>query len=157
MKHKPTSTDALVASKARLVNFAHTYSESNINKSDFYLHCEHLNAFKSMQNNDNMIIFKLDKDTKVVILNKQYYNNKTADILNNTTKIKILEEQRIQHKLLGFYNEHIIPKKIYETIHPARSQRPQLYGLPKIHKQNIPQDQFYQWSALPNIALPSRW
>ena len=62
-----------------------------------------------------------------------------ADILNNTTKFKILgsvqdldkiilKEQWIQHELLGFYNEHLIHK----TIHPVGSQRLQLYGPPKI-------------------------
>ena len=90
LKHKLTSTDALVAFNARLVDFAHTYCGSFINKSNFYLHCEHPNAVKSLQNNDNIIISKLDKGTGVVILNKQDYNNKIADILNNTTKFKLL-------------------------------------------------------------------
>ena len=30
-----------------------------------------------------------------------------------------------------------------------------MYGLPKIHKRNIPLDQFYQWLALPNTDLLS--
>ena len=66
------------------------------------------------------IISKPEKGACVIILNKQDYNNKMADILNNTTKFKIfgsvddfdktaLEEQWIKRELFGFYNEHLIP------------------------------------------------
>ena len=99
-----------------------------------------------MQNNNNIVISKSDKGTIVVILNKQDYNNKITDILNNATKFKILGSvhefdntaQKEQCKLFWFYNEHLITKKIYEIICRVRSQRPWLYGLPKIHKHNIP-------------------
>ena len=33
---------------------------------------------------------------------------------------------------------YLIPKSVNEKIHPIGSQRPWLYGLPKIHKPNIP-------------------
>ena len=62
-----------------------------------------------------------------------------ADILDDTTKFKTLDnvrecnktavqEQRLQRELLWFYNEQLILRE---------SQRPRLYELTKIHKQNI--------------------
>ena len=65
-------------------------------------------------------------------------------IRNNITKFKIfgsvdnfhetaLEKQRIQHEILRFYHEYLIPKKIYEIICQAGSQRRRLYVIPKIH------------------------
>ena len=48
-KHKPTSTDALTPFKTRLVDLAHMYSGSTIDKYDFYFHREHLNDVKSLQ------------------------------------------------------------------------------------------------------------
>ena len=72
-----------------------------------------------------------------------------ADILKDANKFKLLGsvnkfnktaiiEQRIQPKLLEYYKNHLIPKKVYEKINPVGSQRPRLYGLPKIHKLNTP-------------------
>ena len=159
------STETFVAFIAWLVDFAHSHCGSNINKSDFYLLHEHLNAVKYLCNK-NIIISKPEKAARVVILNKQDYINKIADILNDTIKFTILgsvddfdktaiQEQGIQCELLRFYNEHLIPKMIYKKIHPIGSQTLQLCGLPKIHKPDIPQDQFYQWSPLPNTAFPS--
>ena len=88
------------------------------------------------------------------------------DILNDTTKFKTLgnvdefdkttiQEQHIQCELLGFYNEHLIPKKIYEKIYPDGSQRPQLWTPPKFTNKITPSDQFYQSSALLSTTLLS--
>ena len=82
LKHKPTSTDALMAFKARLVDLAHMGSRSTLDKSDFYLHHKRLNAVKPLCNNN--IISKPDKRAGFVILVKEDYNNKMADILKNT-------------------------------------------------------------------------
>ena len=67
------------------------------------------------------------------------------------------QEQRIQRKLLGFYEEHIVSQNNYEKIRLVGSQRQWLYGLPEIHKHNIPLRPIYLWSALPNITLPCGW
>ena len=138
----PTSTDALVVFKAKLVDFADTYCGSNIDKSDLFLHHEHLNAVISLRNNDNMRISKPDKGAGVVI-NKQDYDSKMVDILK-ITKFKIFgsvdsfdkitqKEQRIQQELHRFFNEHLIPRKIYDKMRPVESQRSRLCRLPKFH------------------------
>ncbi len=63
---------------------------------------------KSSHNNNNIIPSKPDKDeAAVVILDKEYYNDKIADIVKDSTKFKTLgsvdefnktaiEEQQIQ-------------------------------------------------------------
>ena len=64
--------------------------------------------------------------------------------IHNADKFKILarvdefdktaiEEQQIQHELLEYYKNHLIPKEVYEKIRPVGYQRPRLYGLPKTH------------------------
>ena len=80
-----------------------------------------------------IIIAKPDKGV-LVILSKQDYL-KMTDILDNTTEFKTphnveecdkttTEEQHIKCELLGFYNEHLIPKKICKKICPVGSKRP---------------------------------
>ena len=40
--------------------------------------------------------------------------------------------------LLQLKKECLISKQVYEPIRPAGSQRPRMYGLPKIHKKDVP-------------------
>ena len=40
--------------------------------------------------------------------------------------------------LLQLKKECLISKQVYEAIRPAGSQRPRMYGLPKIHKKDVP-------------------
>ena len=47
-------------------------------------------------------------------------------------------ESRIQRRLLQLRKESLISKQVYEAIFPAGSQRPRMYGLPKIHKKDVP-------------------
>ena len=71
-----------------------------------------------------------------------------ATILNNTTKfLKIGDlsfddthklEIKSQKGLLELFKKKFISREVYELIHPIGSQRPRMYGLPKIHKSDIP-------------------
>ncbi len=69
-KHKPTSIDGFITLKACLADLAHVDSGSNIDKSDFYLHHQHLNAGKSLCNNTAFVKSKPDNESGVVILNR---------------------------------------------------------------------------------------
>ena len=53
---------------------------------------------------------------------------------DNTAKI----ESRIQRRLLQLRKEYLISKQVYEAIRPTGSQRPRIYGIPKIHKTDVP-------------------
>ena len=53
---------------------------------------------------------------------------------DNTAKI----ESRIQRRLLQLKKECLISKEFYEAIRPTGSQRLRMYGLPKIHKKDVP-------------------
>ena len=53
---------------------------------------------------------------------------------DNTAKIKA----HIQRRLLQLKKEGLLPSKIYSRIRPTGSQRPRVYGFPKIHKQDVP-------------------
>ena len=52
---------------------------------------------------------------------------------DNTAKI----ESRIQRRLLQLRKESLISKQVYEAIRFTGSQRPRMYGLPKIHKNHV--------------------
>ena len=47
-------------------------------------------------------------------------------------------ENKLQKYFLELFKSKLISKDIYEFIRPVGSQRPRMYGLPKIHKFGIP-------------------
>ena len=147
--NKLRSEEQLAALKARLNDLAHAYCGSSIDLGDFLMTKECFQAIKSLRTNEEILIIKLDKGGGVVILNKNDYNDKMKTILNDTTKFLDLGpvtnkdntakiESRIQRQLLQVRKECLISKQVYEAIRPTGSQRPRMYGLPKIHKKDVP-------------------
>ena len=70
-------------------------------------------------------------------------------ILSDVTKFECLgpvnqfdntvqNETKLQCRLLQLVKSDDLPKTVYEVIRPTGSQRPRMYGLPKIHKQDVP-------------------
>ena len=127
-----------------------------------------------LRTNEEILMTKPDKGAGVVILNKNDYNDKMKTIFNHTTKILDLGpvtnkdntakiESRIQRRLLQLRKEYLISKQVYEAVRHTGSQRPRMYGLPKIHKKDVPlrpilsmtgsaQHQLAKW--LPSLLQP---
>ena len=91
---------------------------------------------------------KPDKGSGVVILNKKDYIKKMEAILHDKEKFAKFGdvetqdktaklERKIQKRLLELVNSKVLATEIYDRIRPTGSQRPQMYGLPKIHKPNV--------------------
>ena len=57
-----------------------------------------------------------------------------ANEFDNTVR----NETKLQRRLLQLVKSDDLPKTVYEVIRPTGSQRPRMYGLPKIHKQDVP-------------------
>ena len=53
---------------------------------------------------------------------------------DDTQKLK----NKLQKRFLELFRRKFISKAVYEFIRPTGSQRPRMYGLPKIHKLGIP-------------------
>ena len=53
---------------------------------------------------------------------------------DNTTQ----NETKLQRRLLQLVKSDDLPKTVYKVIRPIGSQRPRMYGLPKIHKREVP-------------------
>ena len=110
---------------------------------------ESLQAIKSLRSNQDIPITKPDKGSGVVIINKKDYVSKMESILNDQSKfcrlgpapdndntVKI--ESKIQRRLLQTHKDDLLPTGVYEVIRSTGSQRPRMYGLPKIHKKDVP-------------------
>ena len=57
----------------------------------------------------------------------------SVDLHNNMAK-----NERLQKCLLDLANQNILVRDVYNRVRPTGSQQPQMYSLPKIHKEDTP-------------------
>ena len=109
---------------------------------------EELKVLNDLRNYNNIIILKLDKGNGIVILDKNDYKKKMEDIISDTDKFRLLHddptkltlqrENKIKHFLCRLKKSKSITQTTYKKLFPTGSQIGILYGLPKIHRSNIP-------------------
>lgn len=149
LHHVPHTPEQFSALKAKLSDLAHAYCGTPVDIGDFLILKECIQAGKSLRSNENIHVTKPDKGSGVVILNKSDYISKMEFILQDSSKFKTLGssaeadnttkiEAQIQRRLLQLKKEGLLPADIYNKIRPTGSQRPRMYGLPKIHKKDVP-------------------
>ena len=81
--HGASSENEHCSLKARLTDLAHLYCGEEIDSRDFAFHGECFRALNSIHSNENIVITKLDKDSGVVILNKNDFIDKMLIILDD--------------------------------------------------------------------------
>ena len=147
--HKAKTPELLNSLNAKLCDYAHSYCSMEVDLGDFRMSRECKNAYKTLKEDLNIIISKPDKGAGVVILDRVDYNKKMMDILKDTTKFMLIGktetfdltakiEQAFQRKMLVWLRKNHINTENYNRIRPVGSQRPKLYGLPKVHKEGCP-------------------
>ncbi|XP_069989664.1 uncharacterized protein [Penaeus vannamei] len=101
---------------------------------------------QSLKNDESIITTKSDKGRGVVILNKDDYHQKVLNILTDHTKFKKITTEMSTHLL---YLEDKLKRPLrtikssidastYNFLSTSGSKPGLLYGLPKVHKPNIP-------------------
>ena len=101
-----------------------------------------MDAVKYLRNNKDLIVCKADKGGKVVVTDKTIYNNKMQDIVNDTNTYTELRsnplkswQQSFNKQLKSLLKNHPDLEKNFRSFMPSL---PMMYGLPKIHKENVP-------------------
>ena len=119
------------------------------NKHRIPLLPDHLmEALRDLRKDPNIKIIRPDKGKGVVILNTDDYTSKLNTILGNDKKFKKLnttplkETQRLEDKLIRFISslvkKNLLTQEQYDQIRPSGSNPAILYGLPKVHKDQVP-------------------
>jgi len=95
--------------------------------------------------NPNIIFTRADKDNVTVALDKTSYTKNIGKLLNDESTYTIIKknplkilERKLNETLKTWYKKEYITKKEYFSLHSSDCSLPKAYGLPKIHKQNIP-------------------
>ena len=131
-----------------LADLAQTFVNTTVDSQSFLWQEVHFESAKQLKINNDIVLTRPDKATGVVILNRADYVSKMDAIMEDTNKFLKLgdlsfdDSQKIENKqqkrFLGLFRSKLISKEVYEFIRPVGSQRPRMYGWPKIHKSCIP-------------------
>ena len=146
---KPVSKEAYECLKARLADLAHGYCGSLIDVADRQAFKELFDRYAKLKENKDLVISRPDKGSGVVLLNTKDYVDKMMTILKDTSKFKCLGpveafdrtrkvEEDLRDDLKELQEEGKITNAIVESVWPIGSLRPRMYGLPKVHKANVP-------------------
>ena len=91
------------------------------------------------------MIGKSDKGNGVVVMDRAEYVTKMKVILNDESKFKaVLKDNNLdnlvkfQRFLSRLKSKGAISPEEYQRIRPTAAATPTLYGLPKLHKDNVP-------------------
>jgi hypothetical protein len=133
--------------KAKLKDIAHSGYRS-YSRPNFILSKGEIKTLDDLKDGESISIVKPDKGNGVVILDKNDYNSKMEDILQDTTKFErsmddpvkltLQRENRLKRLLTTLKKSESISPASYEQLLPTGSRIGILYGLPKVHKNNIP-------------------
>ena len=102
-------------------------------------------ALESLQANKDIMILPADKGRAVVVLDKSEYLEKAHTLLSDTNTYKKLPKdptnmytKRVVDVIKPLKDNGILPVVIYRRIYPTMTESPKFYGLPKIHKPEVP-------------------
>ena len=100
---------------------------------------------KKLKEDTSIIVTRPDKGRGIVLLNKVDYFSRMRTILNDSTKFKCLpyyptisRENKLIKLLNRLFHENYISEQFYKMAKPTVSLPGCLYGLPKVHKEDVP-------------------
>ena len=90
------------------------------------------------------VILPEDKGNVIVMMRRCDYDRKTAEMLGTGSYGKLrgdptaTQENRLSHTLKGLEKNGEITSGLYNRLRPPESEPLRIYGLPKIHKPDVP-------------------
>ncbi|XP_044760307.1 uncharacterized protein LOC123317762 [Coccinella septempunctata] len=113
--------------------------KKNIVKSNF------MKTKTFLKNNNDLQVIRADKGNKVVIITKDEYNKKMQELLDDKTTYKgmkrdmtVTMEKKNNKIVKDWLQEKYITAQEAKTMIVHNSKISKMYGLPKVHKENIP-------------------
>ena len=148
-QHTAISEDSFNSLQAKLASTAHEYCDLKPVWSSSPFNTEHLKCIKALKMNKDIVIIRADKGGACVVLDKKDYVSKMENILMDESKFKILgpveshdetarTEKDFREYLASLKSKNLLSDAIIERIRPVGSQRARMYGLPKVHKSDVP-------------------
>ena len=101
-------------------------------------------ALKSLKEDESIMVLPADKGHASVLMDTDTYRAKMSTLIENGPYQLLNKDptdrltHKLSEKLLTLKRSGYLPEAVYNKIKPRRKQPPRIYGLPKIHKANVP-------------------
>ena len=101
-------------------------------------------AVRNLRTDKSIHILKADKGNATVVLDRIEYDNKILALLNTPTYRELKSdptakiERKVCSKLSDLKKAEIFSQKVYDLLRPSATVCSKFYGLPKIHKPDVP-------------------
>ena len=106
---------------------------------------EEVQALAELKRDSSKVILTADKGVALVIMDKPESINKAQELLDDKKTYKEINTDptnKLKTKLISLLKkikaEGGIEDQLYKKMYPTRAMTPKFYGLPKIHKRDIP-------------------
>ena len=113
-----------------------------------------------LKTDKNIVILHADKGRVTVVMDKTDYNDKMDSLVNDKQTYEVLKrdptpalQRKLNNKLLTLKKTDKIDFRRYNRLRCSVPQPPKLYGLPKLHKPNIPMRPVVSFSGSPTYQL----
>ncbi|XP_064469874.1 uncharacterized protein LOC135384606 [Ornithodoros turicata] len=116
-------------------------------------------ALRSLQEDSKIVILPADKGNSTVVLDRQDYDGKIRDLLDNSTYENLKKDptSQIQTKLnkilADIFKKYPDARALYLRLICRNGNAPGFYGVPKIHKPGIPLRPIVDFRSSPLRAL----
>ena len=102
-------------------------------------------ALQELRKDKDIIILPADKGRATVVLDRTEYEEKIGKLLSDQKTYELLKKDpttTVKNKLINqlktWKKEGTITPELYKQVYPTSEQAPKFYGLPKIHKTDMP-------------------
>ena len=99
-------------------------------------------ALRGLSRDENIVILPADKGNATVVLDKEDYTSKMADLLSRGEykEIKNDKTKTVERKIKALLKtvEASLPRETFHKLNPNNTKAPHMYGKPKIHKPDMP-------------------
>ncbi len=126
-------------------NIRHQITTNLLHKQSTDLTKQERNAIKDLKNDDDIIILPADKGRMTVIMNKSDYIDKAETLLKDANTYQPLDTDpskttmnNINKKLKRLKDQDKLSETIYNRTRTNDATIAKFYGLPKVHKENVP-------------------
>ena len=132
-------------SSVDLVRSRVTHVLSNAKPPQSNLTKDETESLKKLQGYDDIIVLSAYKGNCTVVMDKSDHDSKLMVLLNDSATYKIVTknpnlaiEKRLNSFIWRLYEGKKIRFDLYKLLRSCDSVLPRIYGLPKIHKPNVP-------------------
>ena len=102
-------------------------------------------TMKQLKADKNCMVLTADKGVALVVIDTVDYIKKAKEILEDTNTYRVIQTDptnKLKNKLINILRRTKattgLQENIYRKMYPTGASPPRFYGLPKIHKKNIP-------------------